>query len=214
MELDANHVITSETALRDHYKPVMQKALDKQLDRLDEHCRAFIERSPFLCIATSSPDGYADNSPKGDEPGFVRILDERTLGIPDRMGNNRLDTISNLLTNPQIGLIFFIPGVDETLRVNGRAEISVDPSLLAPSTFRDKAPTSMIVVHIEEAYLHCPKALIRSTLWQRAAAGNGNDKPFPTLTKMLSDQLGTPLEGEALAAAEKEYERRIEETLY
>ncbi len=211
MELDATHVITSETALREHYKPAMQKALDKQLDRLDEHCRAFIERSPFLCIATSSPDGYADNSPKGDEPGFVRILDERTLGIPDRMGNNRLDTISNLLTNPQIGLIFFIPGVDETLRVNGRAEISVDPALLAPSTFRDKAPTSMIVVHIEEAYLHCPKALIRSTLWQRAA---GDHKPFPTLTKMLSDQLGTPLEGEALAEAEKEYSRRIEETLY
>ncbi len=212
MELDADHVITSEEALRTHYKPAMQKALNKQLDSLDKHCKAFIERSPFLCIATSSPDGYADNSPKGDEPGFVRILDDRTIGIPDRMGNNRLDTISNLLQNPQIGLIFFIPGVDETLRVNGRAEISVDPALLELSTFRGKAPTSMIVVHIEEAYLHCPKALIRSTLWQRA--GEKDQKPFPTLMKMLYDQFGTPLEGEALAAVEKEYEKRIQETLY
>lgn len=212
MELEPSHVISSEEVLREHYKPAMQKAVEKQLDHLDKHCRAFIERSPFLCIATSSPDGYADNSPKGDEPGFVRILDETTIGIPDRMGNNRLDTITNLLKNPQIGLIFFIPGVDETLRINGRAEVSIDPELLEPSTFRGKAPTSMIVVHVEEAYLHCPKALIRSTLWQRASAGD--EKPFPTLTKMLSDQLGTPLEGEALAAAEKEYEKRIIDTLY
>lgn len=212
MKLDDQYVLASTEALREHYAPAMEKALAKELTALDAHCRAFIERSPFLCIATSSPEGYADNSPKGDEPGFVRVLDDRTLGIPDRLGNNRLDTITNLLSNPQIGLIFFIPGVDETLRINGRAEISVDPELLEGSRFRDKAPTSMIVVHIEEAYLHCPKALIRSHLWQRA--GEKQDKPFPTLTKMLSDQLGQPLEGEALAEAEKIYEKRIEETLY
>lgn len=212
MDLDPRHVVTGHEALREHYKPAMQKALDKQLDHLDTHCKAFIARSPFLCIATSSPDGYADNSPKGDEPGFVHVLDDRTVGIPDRLGNNRLDTISNLIHDPRIGLIFFIPGVDETLRVNGRAEITVDPELLARSTFRGKPPTSMIVVHVEEAYLHCPKALIRSSLWQRA--GEKDRKPFPTLTKMLSDQLGTPLEGEALAAAEREYDKRIKDTLY
>lgn len=212
MEMDSRHVITSEEALREHYQPAMQRALDKQLDQLDEHCRAFIERSPFLCLATSSPNGYADNSPKGDEPGFVRVLDERTIGIPDRKGNNRLDSITNLLDDPRVGLIFFIPGVDETLRINGRAEISVDPALLEASTFRGQMPTAMIVVHIEEAYLHCPKALIRSSLWQRAAAGDR--KPFPTLTKMLSDQLGEPLEGEALARAEAQYQQRIIDTLY
>jgi len=212
MHPDPKFRIENTAQLREHYRPAMQGALDKQLDRLDPHCRSFIDRAPFLCIATSSPDFLADCSPKGDDPGFVDVLDDRTIVIPDRRGNNRLDTLTNLLANPQIGLIFFIPGVDETLRINGRAEISVDPALLENYEVKGKLPTAMIVVHVEEAYLHCPKALIRSNLWARAR--HFDRKSFPTLTKMLSDQIGQHLEGDALKQAEAAYEKRIEETLY
>jgi PPOX class probable FMN-dependent enzyme len=212
MHPDPEFRIENAAQLREHYQPAMQRALDKQLDHLDSHCKSFINEAPFLCIATSSPDGFADCSPKGDAPGFVDVLDDRTIVIPDRRGNNRLDTLTNLLANPQIGLIFLIPGVDETLRINGRAEISVDPDLLQNYEVKGKLPTAMIVVHVEEAYLHCPKALIRSNLWARAR--DFDRKSFPTLTKMISDQLGENLEGKALKEAEADYEKRIEETLY
>lgn len=212
MTLDPAYLIKSDAVLRAHYQPAMPRALDKELSTLDPHCKAFIARAPFLCVATSSPEGFADCSPKGDAPGFVDVLDDHTIAIPDRRGNNRLDTLTNLIANPQIGLIFFIPGVDETLRINGHADISVDPGLIAKYEVKGKQPTAVIVVHVEEAYLHCPKALIRSNLW--AGASDFDRKSFPTLTKMISDQVGEHLEGNALAEAESAYEKRIEETLY
>ena len=212
MKLSQDHIITSEAELRNIYKQPGKSAIEKELDCLDPHCRTFIERSPFICIATASPDGFGDNSPKGDAPGFVRVLDDKTVAIPDRRGNNRLDSIVNVLKNPQIGLIFFIPGVNETLRINGKAEISVEPELLQASEVNGKLPTSMMVVHVEEAYLQCPKALVRSSLWE--VASDFDRKSFPSLTKMISDQMGVKLSKDQLTQMEADYEKKIEESLY
>ncbi len=137
----------------------------KLSDRLNALTRQFVERSPFLCIATSAPDGRCDVSPRGDPAGFVRILDERTLLIPDRPGNRIADTLRNILANPHVGLLFLIPGIGDTFRVNGRAATVDDPELLAPSAVGGKVPALGILVEIEEAYTQCPKALIRSDLW-------------------------------------------------
>src|SRR5438105_12918292 len=137
----------------------MERTIKKQLPRLEKHSRAFIARSPFLVIASSDPSGRCDASPKGDAPGFVQVLDDETLLIPDRLGNNRVDTIGNLLERPGVGLIFFVPGLNETLRVNGRARITTDPALLEPLAANGKAPRSAILVAAEETSCHCGKAL-------------------------------------------------------
>jgi len=150
--------------LRQHYPPAIDRAQRKVLPTLDQHCRRFIELSPLVCLGTTSPAG-ADVSPRGDAPGFVHILDPGTLALPDWPGNNRLDSLTNLLTHPQVGLLFFIPGVDETLRVNGTAAVSVEPTLLARWNVNGKQPRSALVITIREAFLHCGKALIRSRLW-------------------------------------------------
>lgn len=139
--------------------------LTKIADRLNELTRQFVERSPFVCVATARPDGGLDVSPRGDPPGFVRILDERTLLLPDRPGNRIADTLTNLLEDPRIALLFLIPGVGDTFRVNGRARIVDDPELLTPSAVDGKVPRLGLLVSIEEAYIQCSKALIRSDLW-------------------------------------------------
>ena len=179
--------ITDPAALRDRYGKVSEKAALKELDRLDRHCRRFIELSPFLVMATSDADGRCDASPKGDAPGFVQVRDEQTLLIPDRIGNNRVDSLSNILANPRIGLIFFLPGYQETLRVNGLAEISTDPGLLDAAAHAGKPPKSVIVVTVEEAYMHCGKALIRSHLWDPAR--HLEKGAFPSLARVLADQI-------------------------
>jgi PPOX class probable FMN-dependent enzyme len=137
----------------------------KVADRLNDLTRRFVESSPFVCVATGRPDGGLDVSPRGDPAGFVRILDERTLLLPDRPGNKLADTLTNLLADDRIALLFLIPGVNDTLRVNGRARIVDDPDVLAPSTVEGKPPQLGILVEIEEAYTQCPKALLRSQLW-------------------------------------------------
>lgn len=137
----------------------------KIADRLNHLTRQFIEKSPFVCLATARPDGGLDVSPRGDPAGFVRILDERTLLIPDRPGNKLADTLSNVLHDPRIAMLFLIPGVTDTFRVNGTATLTTDEELLAPSEVEGKVPTLGIVVAIEEAYTQCPKALLRSELW-------------------------------------------------
>jgi PPOX class probable FMN-dependent enzyme len=139
--------------------------VSKISDRLNSLTRQFIERSPFVCVATASPDGGLDVSPRGDPAGFVRILDERTLLIPDRPGNRIADTLTNLLVDSRVALLFLIPGVGDTFRVNGRAEIVEDAELLAASEVGGKTPKLGIVVRVEEAYTQCPKAFIRSDLW-------------------------------------------------
>jgi PPOX class probable FMN-dependent enzyme len=158
-------VIASEADLRAILGEPTELVLSKITDRLNHLTRQFIERSPFLCIATASPEGGLDVSPRGDPAGFVRILDERTLLIPDRPGNRIADTLRNVLADPRVALLFLIPGVGDTFRVNGTARLVDDPELLEPSAVEGKVPTLGILVTIDEAYTQCPKAFHRSELW-------------------------------------------------
>jgi PPOX class probable FMN-dependent enzyme len=200
--------IDSKTDLRAQYGAPSDRAVRKQLAKLDAHCRNFIALSPFLVIATSGADGLADASPRGDAPGFVAVLDDSTLLIPDRPGNNRVDSLGNILDNPGVGIIFFVPGINETLRVNGHARITNDADLLAPLAVQGKPPRSGLLVEIKEAYLHCGKALIRSKLWDPASRIE-RDR-FPSLGKILVDQLG----GADVAASERSIEEAYRDRLY
>ncbi len=158
-------MLNSEPELRDLIGPTKAGATAKISDRINHLTRQFIERSPFVCVATARADGGLDVSPRGDPPGFVRVLDERTLLLPERPGNRIADTLTNLLSDPRIALLFLIPGVGDTFRVNGRAALVDDVELLRPSAVAGKVPRVGILVEVEEAYTQCPKALIRSELW-------------------------------------------------
>jgi PPOX class probable FMN-dependent enzyme len=157
--------ITSEAGLRELIGSPQDIVVSKIATRLNDLTRQFIERAPFMCLATSALDGSCDVSPRGDPAGFVRILDERTLLIPDRPGNRIADSLRNILVNPHVGLLFLVPGVGDTFRVNGRATLVTDEELLAGSEVEGKAPKLGILVEIDEAYTQCSKALIRSDLW-------------------------------------------------
>jgi uncharacterized protein len=159
------HVIADEQELRALIGIPAEQVLAKISDRLNELTRQFIERSPFMCVATADPDGGLDVSPRGDPAGFVRILDDRTLLIPDRPGNRIADTLVNLLADSRIALLFLIPGVGDSFRVNGRALITDDAELLAPSTLEGKPPKLGLLVTIQEVYTQCSKAFIRSDIW-------------------------------------------------
>jgi len=174
--------------LREIYGEPNERAVKKQLRRFDRYSRDFIARSPFLVVASSDPSGSCDASPKGDAPGFVQVVDDRTLLIPDRLGNNRVDTLANLVARPGVGLIFFVPGVNETLRVNGRARVTTDPALLEPLAVNGKVPRSGILVSADEIYFHCGKALIRSDLWNPQKQIRRDE--FPSLGRILADQIG------------------------
>lgn len=180
--------IESVAEIRELYGAPSERAVKKQLPRLEKHSRAFIALSPFLVIASTDPEGRCDASPKGDGPGFVRVLDDERLLIPDRLGNNRVDTISNLLACPGVGLIFFVPGLRETLRVNGRAQVTTDPALLEACAVNGKLPRSGILVHAEEVYFHCGKALIRSDLWNLDKMLKHSE--FPPLGRIIAEQIG------------------------
>ena len=158
--------ITSLEDLRALVGEPSDLARRKQIDHLDAHCRAYIAHAPFLLIGTADAAGRCDVSPKGDAPGFVRVLDDRHLVIPDRPGNRRVDSMSNIIENPHIGLIFLVPRYEETLRVNGRATITCDPDLLATMEVGGKRPKLAIGVEVEEVFMHCAKAFKRSSLWQ------------------------------------------------
>jgi uncharacterized protein len=157
--------IRDERTLREAIGSPTELVRGKLADRLNDLTRQFIERSPFVCVATARPGGGLDVSPRGDPPGFVRILDERTLLLPERPGNRLADTLTNLLEDPRIALLFLIPGVGDTFRVNGRATIVDDHELLEPSAVDGKVPKLGILVSVDEAYTQCSKALIRSDLW-------------------------------------------------
>jgi len=174
--------------LREIYGEPNERAVKKQLSRFDRYSRDFIARSPFLVVASSDPSGSCDASPMGDAPGFVQVVDDRTLLIPDRLGNNRVDTLANLVARPGVGLIFFVPGVNETLRVNGRARVTTDPALLEPLAVNGKVPRSVILVSADEIYFHCGKALIRSDLWNPQKQIRRDE--FPSLGRILADQIG------------------------
>lgn len=158
----------------------------KQIGHLDPHCRNFIARSPMVMLASNHPQRGSDVSPRGDAPGFVQVLDERHLALPDRPGNNRLDTLENLLANPDIGLLFLIPGVEEVLRVNGRARLTCTNALLQTMAVEGKTPKLTVVVEVQEAYLHCAKALRRARLWQPDYRIERRE--LPSLGRMVVDQ--------------------------
>ena len=162
-----NDVITTREQLRSVIDEPWDMVIDKALDRLDKHCGVFINRCPFLLISSADAQGNADISPKGDPVGFVKIIDEKTLAIPDRPGNDRADTFENILQNPKVGLIFMIPGKSETLRVSGVASIVRDKHLRNSMAIRGRAPDFALVVHVEEAFFHCSKSIMRSKLWKQ-----------------------------------------------
>ena len=174
MELDPQYLVRDTAELRALYGQPRERSLRKQMDHLDEYSRAFIAASPFVILSTQGagsigdPDGLADCSPRGDAPGFVKVVDDRTLLLPDRRGNNRLDGLLNVLVNPRIGLLFLIPGINESFRVNGIAQISRDPALTAQFVVQEKTPNTVLVIHVQEAYVHCSRALLRASLWDPA----------------------------------------------
>jgi uncharacterized protein len=205
------NTVTTEAELRQAIGGLPNPlAVAKDIGKLDEHCRAYIAHSPFVLIATSGADGRCDVSPKGDAPGFVLVLDERRLLIPDRLGNRRLDGMSNLLHNPHIGLIFLIPGMEETLRVNGRACIVRDGELLAQCEVRGKVPTLGIGVEVEEAFIHCAKAFKRSGMWEPERWPDLKD--LPSAAQMLLDHTHPP--GVTLAQMESQLEEGYRKRLY
>lgn len=178
--------IEEKSVLRAKMGEVGPLAAGKTLKRIDKYAKTYIERSPFLCIGTADENGNADVSPRGDPPGFVRIVDDRTIIIPDRPGNNRVDTMANIIANPKVGILFIIPGIDDTLRVNGRAEIIDDPAELAPAAINGRAPKIAIRVHVDEVFFHCAKAFRRSQLWD---SGAHQDRAFlPGLAHMVMEQ--------------------------
>ena len=188
--------ITSREELRSVYKPASEGSLRKELKALDSHAASFIGRSPFVLIGTTDGKGHADVTPKGDRPGFVAVLDNRTIAIPDRPGNNRLDTLENLLEEPAIGLLFLIPGMDETLRINGKAKITADDALRARFEVDGKLPQAVIVVTVEATYMHCAKAFMSSQLWHPESWPDR--KSLPTLGQILKDQLALDQSAEAM----------------
>lgn len=179
--------IRDEATLREMIGKAEGLAAKKSLRRLDRYCRQFIGLSPFLVIGTQSADGRADVSPRGDPAGFVQVLDDQRIAIPERPGNKRLDTLTNILENPAVGLLFMIPGFEETLRINGRATLSRDPHLLERMTIHNRPPKVAILVRVEEAFLHCAKAFKRSNLWDPAA--RADRKVMPSLGRMILEQV-------------------------
>ncbi|WP_342358478.1 MSMEG_1061 family FMN-dependent PPOX-type flavoprotein [Terrarubrum flagellatum] len=178
--------VTTVTELREHYAQPGENTPKKILAVLDAHAKRFISLSPFLTIATYGADG-ADCSPRGDEPGFVQVVDDVTLRLPDRRGNNLLDTMQNVLAKPEVGLLFFVPGINETLRVNGAATIVTDKALLEPLAIKKLIPASALEVKIRQVYFHCGRSLLRADLWNSEKKLSRED--FPRLGTILADQI-------------------------
>jgi PPOX class probable FMN-dependent enzyme len=205
-------VLQDEHALRQLFAPTHALAIQKCQTRLGQHAEAFIRRSPFLCLGTQNADGKSDVSPRGDPPGFVKILDRQTLAIPDRPGNNRLDSLTNILSNPNVGLIFIVPGFDDTLRISGQASLVTDPELLESMRVNDRLPNLAIIVRVEEVFFHCAKAFRRSHLWDPAHLQDRSE--MPSLVKMILDETsGAPPEDE-MRRLDDDLEDAYRKTLY
>ena len=201
-------VLRSVEELEELYGRPKGGAVFKEIPFLNAHYRAFIEASPFVVLASAGPGGL-DCSPKGDAPGFVRVLDKSTLAVPDRPGNNRIDTLRNLVIDPRLALLFLVPSRSETLRVNGRAVISTDAGLLASLTVEGKAPRSVIRVTVDTAYVHCAKAFMRSKLWERAA--NGERPDLPSMGEMMALLSQNSVDA---AVYDRDAPERLKATLY
>ena len=200
-------MIDSKEKLRTAYPPARERSVKKQLTRLDRHCLKFLSLSPFVVLSSGTVDGGFDASPRGGEPGFVKAPDAGTLLIPDAPGNNRLDTLENIIANGRLGLLFLIPGVDETLRVNGRARLEDDVSLIDHFKNEKQVPKLVIKVQVEDVYLHCAKALMRSKLW--SAENRVERSVLPTMGQMLADQIGEPALAETQAQMLERYKTEL-----
>lgn len=203
-----SNVITSEAELDALYGKSPPAAVLKELDHISEHYRTFIEASPFVVLATSGPEGL-DCSPRGDPKGFVRVVDGKTLMIPDRQGNNRVDSLRNIVRDPRVGLLFLIPGVGETMRVNGTARLSTDPELCQSFTMQGKAPACVIVVTAERVYPQCQKALVRSKLWDPSQ--HIARSALPSVGEMIEAISKGQFDGKAYDSA---YPERLKQTIY
>ena len=207
MEFDSRYLVRDAAELSVLYGEPLERSVRKQMDHLDSYSRAFIEASPLLVIGTQN--GVADASPRGDVPGFVRVADDHTLLIPDRRGNNRVDTLRNIVANPAVGLLFIVPGIPETFRVNGDAFLSREPELLESFALDGKAPKTVVVVKVKEAYAHCSRALVRADLWNPAKfAAPGKVPSFGT---MLAAHTNGFVEA---GAVDEEAKVRVPLTLY
>ncbi|WP_439683185.1 putative flavin-nucleotide-binding protein, pyridoxine 5'-phosphate oxidase superfamily [Cupriavidus oxalaticus] len=203
-----SHAITSLAELDALYAQPGPPSLSKEVDHLHPHYRAFIEAAPF-CLLSTVADDWAECSPRGDAPGFVQVLDERTLLLPDRRGNNRIDSLRNIVADPRVGLLFVIPGVNETIRVNGRAQISVDPALIARCVVDGKAPTTVLVITVQSVFFQCARALIRSRLW--AADAQVARQTLPSNGEILATLSQNAIDG---AAYDRDLPERQRNTLY
>ena len=203
-----SHQVTSIEQLESIYGDPPTTSLVKEIDYISQHYRAFIEKTPFVTVATCGPEGL-DCSPRGDPPGFVRVADEKTLMIPDRRGNNRIDRMRNLVRDPRISLLFLIPGVNETLRINGRAEIVIDPDMCASFAMQGKLPRSVLVVTVERIYFQCQKALVRSRLWDVEAQIPRSE--LPSTGKILEALSEKAIDGEEY---DRNYPDRLKKTIY
>lgn len=213
LKVSAEFLVETEESLRNLYGETHALAVKKCLPSLDNYCREYISRSPFICLSTQHANGTADVSPRGDPAGFVHILDSNTIAIPDRPGNNRLDSLSNIISNPSVGLLFLIPGFDDTLRINGRAFLSRDPKLLETMSVRNRVPALSVVVEIREVFLHCAKAFRRAKLWQPESLQDRQQ--LPSLATIVTEQIS----GEALTESEatrlgNELEDEYKSTMY
>jgi uncharacterized protein len=202
------HSVTTIEALEQIYETPSGNALVKEIDYINATYRALIEAAPFFALATSGPDGM-DCSPRGDAPGFVRVHDKKTLLIPDRRGNNRIDSLRNILSDPRVALLFIIPGCGETIRVNGRATISTDPALTQSFVVEGKTPQTIIVVSVDSAYYQCPKAIVRSKIWDPTTWIDR--KSLPTSGKILAEITKGRTDADR---HDREYPERMKLTIY
>ncbi len=200
--------ITTEAELDALYGEPLPMALTKELDHISEHYGAFIEKAPFVVVATSGPEGL-DCSPRGDPAPIVRILDEKTVALPDRRGNGRIDSLRNIVRDGRISLLFLIPGIGETLRINGRAELSTDTELCESFTLHGKVPKTVVIIRVESVYYQCSKALVRSKLWNQETQIERS--VLPSNGEMIKAFAEGDFDGEAY---DKAYPQRIKDTIY
>jgi uncharacterized protein len=203
-----DHRVTTLEALEAHYDKPYGPSIVKEIDHINADYRKFIEAAPLFALATSGPEGL-DCSPRGDAPGFVRVQDEKTLLIPDRRGNNRIDSLRNIISDPRVALLFLVPGVGETIRVNGRAGISTDPALLESFAVNGKTPRTIIVVAVERVFFQCSKAIVRSKLWDPSL--HVARERLPTAGTILAGISGGKIGG---PEHDRGQPQRIKETLY
>jgi uncharacterized protein len=206
--INSDNLIRDEASLGALYGESSPGAIYKEVDYIHPHYRAMIEASPFVVLATSGPEGL-DASPRGDPAGFVHVVDDKTLLLPDRRGNNRTDSLRNIIRDDRVALLFLIPGVGETLRVNGRAVISVAPELIGRFPFRGTLPRSVIVVTAEKVYFQCPKAIVRSELWNPDKRISRKD--LPSTGRILEDVTTGMINGEQY---DRDYPERLRTTIY